>query len=292
MARRKNSIFYELVQSLKNQQAFGQSKHAVKRHAIEIARAQRKTGKEIWKAMNDAIFQTGIFSFETYRNYRKIVRDFSEFCKINGVTRDMAKAKELVPEFLEKSVDRNSAWTVKLQRAALRKAFRDQELAKDVKIQDRKKEDISRSRHTNTNSKVYRENKNIMDFAKATGLRRRELASVRTKDIYVREDKLYVHVQRGKGGKIRDAPVLAGYQDQVLKIIQNCEGNDKIFNYIPQKMDIHCFRREYAQERYRELERERDKEPEKEKDREREIIREISHDLGHGRTDVVTIHYL
>ena len=94
---RKGSIYYQLSGSLKSQQAFGQSKHQVKIHAIEAARAQGMQGKEVWDAMNRAIFESGIFSWETYRSYHKVAKDFSIFCKSKNVTGNIEKAKELIP---------------------------------------------------------------------------------------------------------------------------------------------------------------------------------------------------
>ncbi|HAG08373.1 MAG TPA: recombinase XerD [Desulfotomaculum sp.] len=279
---KKGSIYYQLSGSLKSQQAFGQSKHQIKHKAIEAARAAGLSGSDVWDAMNKAIFDAGIFSYETYKNYHKVAREFSDYCKRNGVTGNLEKARELVPEYLKQGIRNKSVWSVKLDRAGLRKAFKDHDIAREVEIPKRKKENITRSRRAPL-TVINEKNKNVIEFTKATGLRRRELATVRAKDIYTFENKLFVHVSHGKGGKERDVPVLSGHQDQVLKIVQNHESNDRIFKDLP-TTGLHFYRREYAQERYRELGRE--------KDHEREIIREISHDLGHARIDVVTTYYL
>jgi len=293
---RKGSLFYQLVQSLKSQQAFGQSKHQVKIHAIEAARAAGLRGSEVWDAMNKAVFEAGIFSFETYANYKKVAKDFATFCKTQGI-KDMEEAKEKAPEYLLQGVENGkSAWTLKLERAALRKIFQNRELAKEVELPTRKKENITRSRNPTRDNKIYEKHRDIVDFARATGLRRRELESVRSKDVYEKEGKMYVHVKNGKGGKERDAPVTSKYRDRVSEIVRERDWQDKIFNQIP-SMGLHVYRREYVRDRLEELElRDRDREQEKdiEKEREREIerIREVSHDLGHKRTDVITTHYL
>ena len=289
---RKRSLYIQMVNELVKQQIFGTSKHAVKTHAIETARAAGLRGSEVWDAMNKAVFEAGIFSFETYANYKKVAKDFATFCKTQGI-KDIERAKEKAPEYLKEGIESNkSAWTLKLERAALRKVFRDRELAKEVAIPMRMKEYITRSRNPMQDSKVYEKHKDIIDFARATGLRRRELESVRAKDVYEKDDRVYVHVRNGKGGKERNATVVAKYQNQVLKIVQNHkeEDNTKIFSQMP-SIGLHVYRREYVRDRLEEL-RDRDKEQEKDKEREIERIREVSRDLGHGRTDVVITHYL
>ncbi|EGD49817.1 hypothetical protein TheetDRAFT_3375 [Thermoanaerobacter ethanolicus JW 200] len=53
--------------------------------------------------------------------------------------KDFDKSKELVPAYLEEKIAKcQSAWTIKVARAALRKAYKDNELAKEVKIPERK----------------------------------------------------------------------------------------------------------------------------------------------------------
>src|SRR5680860_694656 len=118
------------------------------------------------------------------------------------------------PEYLQLLVDKNhSAWTIHLVRSALRKIYQNQDLAKDVQLPERKKMDITRSRGPKSSDVNFSVTKNqgLMDFSKATGLRRMELTAVRVDQIQENPDGtvtiLGIH---GKGGREREAPVIAG----------------------------------------------------------------------------------
>lgn len=269
----KPSLFHLLVQSLKEQCRFGTSKHAVKE---EIG----------WKP-GQAL--PGLWGVETYKGYRKVCHRFSVWCRLRGVRGDWEAAKELVQDFLRECRDAGlSADTLRLYRAALRKAFRDPELAGEVKLPARRKDAIKRSREPREMDRhVDLERwRDVVDFARATGLRRKELGEVRAADVFMSGSRLMVRVRRGKGGQPRVVHVLERFRDRVMETVQCRDPEEVLFPRIPTRLDIHSLRREYAAERLREEEAACPDRPRS------ELLMRVSEDLGHHRTNVVVRHYL
>jgi len=135
----------------------------------------------------------------------------------------------------------------------------------------------------------------IVTFCCATGLRRRELTALLTGDVYGAGDTLVVEVRNGKGGKRRLAPVVPALQESVLCAVATRLPEDLLFPRIPVRLDIHSYRRAYAQALYREgdtrlLPPREGRLPRGSVDRERALY--VSRALGHERIDVVVRHYL
>ncbi len=294
---RQGSIFYRLLNSLKEQQSFGKSKYAVKKKAREEAIKNGLHGQDIFNAMNDAVFNAGIFSVQTYATYRNEVKRFADWCKSKGVkNKDFDKTKDMVSDYLSEKISLGqSAWSIKVARAALRKAYKDNNLANDIKIPERKLKDITRSRlERPDDKKINLDNyKDLIDFCKSSGLRRREVSAITANDIYKKNNRLYVHVKNGKGGKTREVPVLKKYQPKIESILEKAKdrGNERLFTRIPEHLDIHSMRREYAQERFIEIRGRKYKKHTRDK-RDREAVREVSRNLGHNRENVTVSHYL
>jgi integrase len=269
----KPSLFHLLLLSLKEQCRFGQSKHAAK--------------KEVGWKPGDPV--PGIHGTGTKINYCKVAHQFSRWCAARGVRGDWDAAKSLVDDYIKDCEAKGLAPdTLKKYRSALRKAFRDRELGPSD-LPPRRKDQITRSRlPREMDEHVDRERwKDVVDFALATGLRRRELADVRAGDVY-RDGagRLMVHVRRGKGGQPREVHVLRELQDRVLEITSGRDAEEVLFPRIPERLDIHSFRREYSARRLQEL---REANPGR---LERELRLQLAEDLGHHRTNVVTRHYL
>jgi integrase len=189
----------------------------------------------------------------------------------------MDDARFYVAEYLQGRINRNlSAWTIQRDRSALRKIYQDRQLASEVSVPRRKLKNIKRSRFPVAMDKAFNteNHRDMIDFANATGLRRHEMLLMTPSDVYWKDEILYVHIRQGKGGKPREATVVAGMEERILEIIQGLEPNQLIFQSIPIRMDVHSYRREYSfarQEQVSEL--------------------ETSHDLGHNRVDVIRGHY-
>jgi len=258
-----------------NQKRFGESKHKAKREQ------KVKFGQAV----------DGIFSYKTMKVYLDEAVRFVNWIRENyKEVKTLEQAKKFVGEYLEEGKKRKlSAWTLKLQRSALRKAFQDPELVKEVQLPKRRKCDIVRSRIDAVRDKNFSEsrNKDLITFAKATGLRRRGLSEIRARDIFEREERFFVAV-REKGGRYREAPVLQKYTETIKEIVNKKDSvEDKIFEKVHSCIDIHSYRREYAQELYKEL---TGKDYSEYKDK--EAVMRVSEALGHSRIEVVTRHYL
>ena len=276
MAKRLPSLKRQITQALINQKRFGESKH----------KAKQEQGVKFGQAVD------GIFSYKTMKTYLDECVKFGNWVKEKYGSRTLEQAKEHVGEYLERGKEKKlSAWTLKLQRSALRKMYQDPGLVKEVQLPDRRKENIVRSRGDAVRDKDFSEerNKDMVDFAKATGLRRSGMSKVRVRDVFESDDgKLFVAI-REKGGRYREAPVLEKYTERVREIIHGKDSDEKIFEKIHSSADIHSYRREYAQELYREITGE-SYDPAKDKDK--EALRQVSEALGHSRLDVVTRNYL
>jgi hypothetical protein len=298
---------------LESQLIPGKSKHEVKQAALDKARAEGLSGRERIDRMNEAVFREGIFSYGTLRAYLDAAKDYCNWLKErHPEVREMVAAKAHVGDYLCERRDAGlSAWTLKRDRAALRKAYGDRELARDVELPFRRVSEVERSRlEREMDRRLDRErHRDVIDFARATGLRRSELQRVRVEHVREREGRLAVWT-KGKGGKERWARVREDMQERVREIVRQREreGRDRVFDRVPVRLDVHGLRREYAREREREerqrWERERDRiaeeltrslgrEPELrelERELEKRVAREVSQDLGHERLDVIR-HY-
>lgn len=239
----------------------------------------------------------GIFSKKTFSTYLRESIKFVEWAKREHGCRYLEEAKKYVPEYLERGkATGKSAWTLKTERAALRKLYQDPVLAKEVQLPMRRQEDIKRGRGPALRDRHFSEAKNhdLVDFARATGLRREGLSLVRAKDVIEKGGRLYIAV-REKGGRYREAAVLEKYQERVREILQKRARNeeDKLFGHVHSAADIHSYRREYARERYRELTGGRDiREDKANRKLDRKALRQISEDLGHSREEVIMRFYI
>lgn len=281
MAKRK-SLFHQFKESLMKQARFGESKHEAKAEYREQCRA---AGQD-W---NPSAVE-GIFSHMTMKAYLDRTKEFSEWVKAKHGCRYMEEAKNHVSEYIQARVEAgHSPWTLQQVRSALRKAYEDRTLGRDVTMPIRSRTSVTRSRLERAHDKDFSEvkNRDLVDFCRATGLRRHEMEALRTRDVYQRGNQLYVHVNQGKGGRSREVPVLKQYQDRVREIIATRQPDERPVE-LRVRADIHSYRREYTRERYKELTgREFDR-----KDYDHGAILEISQNLGHNRPDVVTRSYL
>lgn len=280
---KRMSLTKQLAEALNKQARFGQSKHVAK--AQERERCQ-KTGDTYNPSR-----APGIHSISTMESYKKEGIKFTNWAKATHGCRYLEETKTHVSQYLREGIERGlSPWTLQLQRAALRKALEDNKIAADVKLPTRYRDGVSRSRGDKPMDREFSEHRNrdLVDFSKATGLRRHEMAALKRGDVKITEDGLKVHVKQGKGGRPREVPVLNSYLEKIGSIVSGKEADEKLFERIPVRADIHGYRREYAAARYQELAGR----PFDRKEINRDTIRQISQDLGHNREDVVIRSYL
>lgn len=316
MARRE-SIIYQVIKRLKELIRFGQSKHLAKQE--EKFRCQ-----EEGRPWNPARVE-GIYSFKTYEVYKEHCLDFANWVRKEKGVKSLEQARQYVKEYLEKEIaEGKSPWTLRVKASALAKLFGCSTPDFGVELPSRSRGFIHRSRLEREHDKHFseRRNRDVVEFCRATGLRRKELLRVTWRDVYRGEDgRLMVHVDQGKGGRSREVPVAKGMEEVVWEARERARlsGQEKLFPHVVNRMDVHSYRREYAMARYRELQQMSERELEQEimrenlrKDEmeallklkgktynrqdgrafEKFLLAIVSKNLGHNRIEVVARHYL
>jgi integrase len=245
-----------------------------------------------------------IRAFETRKNYQKIVMRFLNWCR---ETQHIQKpddidvlSDELVSLYLLRKMEQGySAWTLKTERSALRLYFGDRSLAEEVDLPKRRRQDITRSRlPTVRDTHINLANwQHVIQFCLACGTRREELRDLLVRDVWrrVSDQQLFVHVNHGKGGKQRDIPVFPGREPAVEDAVAGKAPEARIFVRISGLLDIHSYRRQFAQELY-EYRAGRPLPPAEGRlssaDLDREAAKYVSKCLGHNRIDVIFGYYL
>lgn len=217
------------------------------------------------------------------------------------------RAGELTAEFLQARLDEGkSAATLCTIRAALRMAMCNRNLMQEIQLPQRLRSMITRSRGTKVHDKHFNPDNwpALINFLKATGLRRDELKLLRTQDLLERDPdpqsryfgQAVVKVWNGKGGKVRTVSVLAGHEQSAYVVREGLSEEDRVFPRIPKHLDVHSYRREYAQALYLYHAPGRSLPPAqgrlKRSDYDRAAAYEVTLALGHNRIDVVLRHYL
>ena len=279
------SMVYQVQLALQSQLRIGESRHDAKRaegtHAPE-----------------------GIFSYGTFETYLKQACAFVKWAKEVYGCNTLEKAWFYVEAYLQRGIDAGlSPATLSTQRAALCKLYHCGADDLCIRLPPRNRGAITRSRNAVARDIGFSTiaNADIIAFAQATGLRRHELAAVKSVQIHKRDEKLQIVDVIGKGGKVRNVDVLPGRHEAVFPYA-DLLGRKRIFDHIPSHMDVHGYRREYAQELYALVARPPDTLSSSEKyfcrnDKagtvyDRQAMLYVSRQLGHTRISVVAGHYL
>jgi len=265
----------------------------------EAKKTLRESGEHIWS------FSTGrIHSFVTRTDYQRHTLHFINWARrehdINRLDRLDERADELATQYLNERIALGySAYTVQAERAALRMFFSSRALAVTVTPPSRRRENITRSRGPAKHDKHFQPEhwQTQINFLKACGLRRSEL-----RDLFVREiirdeeERLVVYVRNGKGGRSRRVVVIPGQEQAILSVIQDRPPDEHVFTHLAKHMDIHSYRRAYAQALYLHYAPGRNLPPAegrlKRSDYDYEAALKVSWSLGHNRVDVVLRHYI
>jgi len=270
----------------------------------------RGEAKEIAEAAGESTwaFSTGmIHSFKTRTVYQAHVVRFVRWARSIHQIKNLAqldpRAEALATAWLQAQLaEGKSPYTLQAERAALRLFFGNRTLAQDVAIPRRTREHITCSRGPAAHDRhIQLANwQPLIRFLQATGLRRIELRTLRDQDI-IREDLEYVDeivvkVRNGKGGKARTVPVLPGHEADVRAVLSGSDPETLVFTRIPKHLDVHSYRREYAQALYLYYAPGRGLPPAqgrlKPRDYDRDAAQRVSWALGHNRIDVVIRHYI
>lgn len=298
-----------IVGKINGMTRFGESKHLAKKEEKDRCRREGRP----WNPSR----VDGIFSYNTVKTYTEHGLAFARWMKENYPK--IHRIKDIHPAHVQKYLGwrqrmGDSAWTIWTRASAMAKILGCSATdfnGKYFQLPKRKRENIRRSRREVAQDRKFSQwrNREIVEFAVGTGLRRRELASVRPEDVYWGENgRLMVHVEHGKGGRKREAPVLRGYEERVWAERERAirESRERIFGRVPRHMDVHGCRRQYAAMMYRQVRVERraaggaePKDPKAwyvrrsdGKRFERAVLRRVTEALGHGRLEVAVRHYL
>lgn len=278
--REKNgSLTYQVQQCLQSKLAIGESKHVAK---------------------SDGSFREKIYSWGTYRSYERQCIAFAKAIKTaHPEVRTLEDARQYADEYL-RSRSGLSAYTQKLDVAALAKLYGCKS-ADFVATPDRQRRDIQRSRGEKIRDRHFSESKNaeFVEFCRATGLRRSELQALKPEQLRQEPDGNYYLQVKGKGGRVRMAPVL---DNAAVQRIQGTDPQKRVWEKVPNAADVHGYRADYATRIYKQHVRPKDSIPKKDRyycrgdlkgivlDRQAMAI--ASQALGHNRISVIAGHYI
>ena len=292
MSAHRKSLIRQAIERLDECMAIGESRRQAKQE-------HRATGERLWT------FSTGkMHSYKTRTTYQEHVLRFVNWARttyqIKSLEQLDARANELASIYLQQEIAAyKSAYTLQVERSALRLFFADRALASDVPLPRRTRANITRSRGPAAHDRHFQPAnwQPLMNFERACGLRRSELARLIVGDAYHNaQGRLVVHVLNGKGGKEREAPVLPGHEQDILALTTGRKPEDRVFERIPKHLDVHALRREYAQALYLSHTPGRELPPPdgrlRREDYDLHAAQRVSWALGHNRIDVVLRHYL
>lgn len=244
MGRERTDI--QIIKRLDSLKRFGQSRHKAKEE-------QRQQAAERGEKLRFGAPVSGIFSYETYFTYRKQSLHFLEWCRDTqkiGKYADLQKLERYAGEYLDDCERRGlSKYTIATRRAALSKLF-GHEIKHTTVTRGEK---ITRSRLPVENDKHFSEKNHpeIVLLAKATGGRRSDLLKIKPEDITTDKNGLmWCRFEQSKGGKDRKTPILPQYSADVADLIARSKPNTPIIPKISHAVDVHGYRRQYAQALY------------------------------------------
>lgn len=290
---KKGSLKYQIINKLNELSRFGESKYKQK---LEN-RARGET---------NLVRVEGVYSFSTFESYKKQANYFLQWLKEKEYRYKILEEipRERVREWLEYNKERGlSAWTLRLQGSAMAKVMDCRTTDFNFRYPIRDRREIKRSRGAAERDNVsYENNRDLIDFLKATGLRKKEIQKISSNKVFERDGQLFVKVDNGKGGKEREVHVIKEHEERVREIAEKYKDEDRMFEKINSHIDVHGIRREYAAARYIEIQSERESNSNRLRKEvycrrdgvvfERDILMQVSRDLGHNRVDVVARHYL
>ena len=294
MAPHRKSLIREVLDRLDERMALNESRGQAKE-------AARSDGRSTWA------FSTGkIHSYKTRSVYQEHILKFANWARDTYNLKHLAlideRADQLATEYLQLQLDQGkSPYTLQTIRSALRLFFADRQLANRIQIPRRSRAMITRSRGSKKHDRHFQPAnwQPLINFLRATGLRRDELKMLRVGNI-IDHDLVTggpaVFVANGKGGKSRMIPALPGQEETVLSVKVGRAADDLVFPRIPKHLDIHSYRREYAQALY--LYHVSDRAlPSltgrlRAADYDRDAAQRVTEALGHNRVDVVLRHYI
>lgn len=297
MGQHRKSMIKEIIDRLDEKMAIGQSRR-------EAKQATRASGEHIWTYSTEHIH-----SFKTRSIYQGHLVRFARWVRSTYQIKCLAELEARTPELAsayvqQRMMEGKSPYTLQAERASLRLLFGDRTLAQNVKLPRRARMNITRSRQPVAHDRHIQlaHWQPLIRFLEATGLRRNEIRLLHVGDIVTSDThpdyfgQTTVKVRNGKGGKSRTVPVLAGHEQDVLVMRAGRADEELVFPRIPKHLDVHSYRRAYAQSLYLSFapgwtlpQQEGRLRP---NEYHAEAVMAVSKALGHNRMDVVIRHYI
>ena len=284
---KNHSMKYQAKTILATVQCYGRSKH-------------------LDKSMSNHHHPHGIYSVKTYEQYVEHCTRFGEWCKVNYGKKDLKECREYIREYLDEYSQGKSPWSIRTVKYALQKLYDaiDPGFKVYYDAPKRQRVDIVKNRTPIAEVKGfnYKKYKTELNFGCVTGARKSAMLKLRYSDIYEKDGAVYVHFHKDKGGKTRDVKILDKYAKFIKSFIGKGAPDENIFKSLPCRFPEHSCRRFFANDYYNTIARNPNTLPKSEKyicrkdksgiEYDRKAMLEVSEALGHGRVDVMALHYL
>lgn len=281
---------------------------------IKARRAMESSLYEQWRAgvgTKKQKDETGgtpgtIHSNITFKTYKAECDRYADWLQEHGWNRGgMPAAREHAGEYLQERIAAGlSASSVHTTAAALAKALRCRATDFGVRLPERRRSEITRSRLPVERDKHFsaEKHKDLLTFCACTGLRRHELAKLRGTDCTVSADGSVSLTVKGKGGRVRTVRAVGSKAEltTVRRLILTAK-DGLVFAKVPQALDVHALRSVFCARVYQQYARPAEHVPTNERyicraDRcgavyDKRAMRAASEALGHSRLDVIAGHY-
>lgn len=222
-----SNIKYELLRTLENKVALGQSK---------ISSENKNNGQSPY-----------MHSASTVRSYMQQVGEFGIYLRERGLNKiSVEESKQYAKDFV---LSKNSVWSQNLARSALAKVYGCSS-TEICTLDKRGKEDITRGRTmTARAAAIERNHPDLVDFCKSTGLRNNKELQQITKDNFSFDNNKINLTVVGKGGLIRTINIKPEDIEKVRNFYEKYLSNgDKVRVY--HGMNVHKYRSDFAKSTY------------------------------------------
>ena len=272
----------------------------MKSEITDMLQQKLHIGESRLKAKADGTAADKVFSWNTYHTYKRELEHFAGFCHDTYGCKCLTECEKYAEGYIRHLQKQSrSAWSQATIKSALVKAYGH---PFDIRTEVRHRDEIVRGRHGTYSFHFSEEvNAELVNFCRCTGLRRSELSLLKGRDLVLEDGQYYVHVNKGKGGKSRNAIVI-GNDQVVIKRMLSTDPDEKVWGNVSKAANIHGYRAEYACKLYRSLARNESMIPVRDryicrKDRaglvlDKQAMKVVSKSLGHNRVDVIAQSYL
>lgn len=250
--------------------------------------------------------QDKIYSYKTYEVYQNNTqRILKQIQKKHPEINTLEQARPYVKSYLQGlEAEGKSPWTINTYLASFNKLYQCKTKDWEMEAPTRKSENIKNNRNDGTKRVRFSEekNKDLVDFCRASGLRRREVLAMKGNSMQKIDDKYYIDVLNGKGGRERRV-LMIGDPTTLERLYNRFKASDGfVFARISSHAPIHKYRAEYARNIYEQNARNLEEISSKEKyyargarkgsHYDRLALKIATENLGHTRIGVVVTNYL